>query len=132
MPRGDPNFGKRVKSPGRPPKAKTNAEAAKKANSIFAAAAPELAEELVKLAKRGDRQALMYCLDRALGKPPEKVEHQHDIFVSFLQELVQASKPQIEAPATHVIDLPADGARALPDGGAASAYLPEGGVRADT
>jgi hypothetical protein len=59
---------------GRPAKREKYAGPINRAEKSIAEKLPDLVNRLIDLADEGDRQALMYLLDRILGKPTQREE----------------------------------------------------------
>lgn len=104
MPRGNPNFGRDVKSPGRPKKAE-------KDDTGLAAAQQEVDEFLqsnvmkyikaqhqIALDEKADKKtrlmALQNLTDRAVGKVGERNEKGENALVGLVRELIGLGKPK--------------------------------------
>ncbi len=52
-------------------------------NRLLDESLPELFAKLIELAKEGDREALVYCLDRRLGRPKLEIDNRFSLEVSL-------------------------------------------------
>ena len=94
MPRGNPNFGRMVKSPGRPPKVKKALDTKTRVDEFIDEHIDEyllvLHEDAVKNRNPKSAQVL---IERRLGKPAERQEAAEGILAGVLQMLARHRLP---------------------------------------
>ncbi|MBI2756198.1 MAG: hypothetical protein HYX52_05750 [Chloroflexi bacterium] len=78
--------------PGRPPKPRSAGEATDQVDRYLDSNLPEYIRRLSDLARQGDRQALIYLVDRRLGKPVERREDSSDKFVKAIERLARKAR----------------------------------------